>query len=374
MEVKTNLAELRTKRGLGVAELAKRIDVSRQTIYAIETGEYIPNTLVSLKLSLALDVPVEEIFELQAKVEPVEQIVEATLLGDAGLFKRGQPLRLCQVDKRLVAVAPEFGGWELPPADAVLMEEPRFARSLPVGQVRLLGEKWKSGARLLLAGCDPSVSLLGQEAARQGCELVVCYANSSQALGLLHEGVVHMAGSHLLNKASDKRDLGSLTKIFPRGAVAVYSYALWEEGMVVAAGNPKRITGIGDLARRGVRITNREPGAGCRRLLDNCLKKAGLTGGEVNGYEKITAGHLAAVRQVRDGAVDCCISTRGVARAMSLEFIPLAEKPYHLLLRRAHLQLAPVKSLLESMGRASFRREVEAATGYDMRASGERLI
>ncbi len=374
MEVKNNLAELRVKRGLGVAELARRIGVSRQTIYAIETGEYIPNTLVSLKLAGALDAPVEKIFELDTPAKPVEELVEATLLGEASLFQRGQPLRLCQVEKRVVAVAAEFGGWELPQADAVLVEVERARGHSPLGKVRPLSEKWKSGARILLAGCDPSVSFLGQAAVGQGCELVACYANSTQALELLREGVVHIAGSHLLDRSSGRAALAPLTRVFPRGSVAVFSYALWEEGMLVAPANPKRIRGVQDLARRGVRFTNREPGAGCRTLLDNCLKKAGLTGGKVNGYEKITAGHLAAARQVRDGAVDCCISTRGVARAMSLDFIPLAEKPYHLLVRRAHLELEPVKVLLAAMERASFRREVEAATGYDMRCAGERLL
>ena len=143
---------------------------------------------------------------------------------------------------------------------------------------------------------------------------------------------------------------------------------------MTAPGNPERIAGVSDLARKGVRFINREPGAGCRRLLDSCLQKAGISPEQIKGYDRISLGHMAASRLVRAGEVDCCISTRVVAQAMSLDFIPLAEKPYDLLIRRPHLKLAPVQKLLETLGRASFRREVEAGTGYSMPRAGERLV
>jgi len=44
-----------------------------------------------------------------------------------------------------------------------------------------------------------------------------------------------------------------------------------------------------------------------------------------------------------------------------------------LVLRRAHLDLPPVQALVETLGRAAFRREVEACIGYDMRTAGDRL-
>lgn len=371
MGVKTNLAEIRAKRGLGAALLAKLIGVSRQTVYSIEAGDYVPNTMVSLKLAQVLDTTVENLFELQPEEEQ-GQLIDAVLLGEPEAMRPGQLLRLCPVDESVVAVAPEIGGWGLPPADAVLVEQPRTGKALAVGKVRLLGEKWKTGSRILLAGCDPGVSILAQSLSAQDCELVVCYENSSRAIELLRDGLVHVAGSHLLDKATG--NLAALTKMFPRNAVAVFSYGTWEEGLVTAPGNPKRITGVADLAHKGVRFTNREEGAGCRRLLDSCIKMAGITPDQIKGYNRITKGQMAGARSVRAGEADCCISTRVVAQAMSLDFIPLAEKPYRLLVLRPHLELAPVKKLLETLSRASFRREVETNTGYDMRTAGERLV
>ncbi len=374
MEVKSKLSEMRSKRGLGAAQLARLIGVSRQTVYAIEAGNYVPNTVVSLKLAQLLETTVEEIFELQPEVGPAGQTMEVTLLGDVEAMKPGQLLRLCRVEGRVIAVPPEIGGWGLPTGDAVLVDRSRRAKRLPTGKVRLLGDKWKTESRILLAGCDPGVSILVQLLGARGCELVVCYENSSRALELLRDGLAHVAGSHLLDNTTDKAGVTPLTKMFPRNAVAMFSYATWQEGLFTAPGNPKRISGVADLARADVCFTNREQGAGCRRLLDSCLRKAGISAKRIKGYDRITVGHVAAARLVQAGEVDCCIGTRVVAQAMSLEFIPLAEKPYHLLVRRPYLKLAPVQILLETLGRESFRREVEGGTGYDMSRAGERIV
>jgi putative molybdopterin biosynthesis protein len=208
----------------------------------------------------------------------------------------------------------------------------------------------------------------------RGCELVVAYENSSRALEFLRDGMVHIAGTHLVSKADGKAGLLPTTKMFGPNSVAVISYAIWEEGLVTAPGNPKGISGITDLARKDVRFINRETGAGCRRLLDDLLRKHGISGKQIKGYERVTAGHLPAARLVRSGEVDCCISTQAVARALALDFIPLAQKPYHLVIRRTQLKHPSIQTLIDTLGHTSFRREVESCTGYCMRTSGDRLV
>jgi molybdate-binding protein len=342
-------------------------------VYAIEAGTYVPNTAVSLKLARELDTTVEEIFQIEPEAQAPDEVAEATILGDTALMVAGQPLRLCGVDSHVVAVASDSGGWGLPPADAVLLEPVRNGKHAAKAKVRILGDKWRKSTRILLAGCDPSVSILAQTLQTQGCELVVAYENSSRSLEFLRDGLVHIAGTHLVDKATGKTDLLPITKMFGPKSVAVISYAIWEEGLVTAQGNPKHISAIADLARKDVRFTNREAGAGCRRLLDDLLRKQGISGKQIKGYEQVTAGHLPAARLVRSGEVDCCISTQAVARALALDFIPLAQKPYHLVIRRTQLKHPPIQAMIDILGHASFRREVEACTGYSMRTAGDRL-
>lgn len=374
MDIQTNLATLRARRGLGAAELAAQVGVSRQTIYAIEAGTYIPNTSVSLRLANALETTVEDIFQLAPPDKAPDEVVQASIVGNEESMKPGHPVQLCVVNGKFVAVVAEPGTWGLPPADAVLLEVLHKGKQTPLGKIRLLGDRWKKPSRILLAGCDPSVSFLTQSMHAQGSELLVTYANSTRALDLLRDGLVHIAGSHLVNKATGKTDLLPITRGFKANSVAVICYAEWDEGLVTAPGNPKNIHGIADLARKDVRFTNREAGAGCRRLLDDLLKKNHISAGAVNGYDRTATGHLAAARMVLSGEADCCISTQAVALGLALNFIPLASKPYHFVLKREHLILAPIQTMLDIIRRTSFRREVEACTGYSMRTAADRIL
>jgi putative molybdopterin biosynthesis protein len=375
MEIVNNLAALRQKRAIGASQLAAEVGVSRQTIYAIEAGTYVPNTIVSLKLARALETSVEELFQIAPEPEArVIRTADVRILGDPSSLPKGQLLRIVKVNKQLVAVLPDEASWGLQPSDAAFVAPIFSTKGKANARVQLLGDGWENPSRILLAGCDPSASLLANALQRQGFELVVAFENSSSALRLLHEGLVHIAGAHLAEKADSKVDLKAITKMFPRSSAAVFSYAIWNEGLVVAPKNPKHIAGIPDLARKDVEITNREPGAGCRVLFDDLLKRQGIATSRVKGYNRITHGQLPAARLVKSGEVDCCISTQSAASSLGLAFIPLAEKPYLLVIRRADLNLAPVHALIEILGRAAYRREVEAFVGYDMRTAGNRLV
>lgn len=63
--MKNNLKVLRAIASISQGDLADKIQVSRQTINAIETGKYVPSTVLALKLSRFFEKPVEEIFQLE---------------------------------------------------------------------------------------------------------------------------------------------------------------------------------------------------------------------------------------------------------------------------------------------------------------------
>ena len=111
-----------------------------------------------------------------------------------------------------------------------------------------------------------------------GVEIVSAAASSRLALTWLSEGKVHIAGSHLEDAKTGEFNLPQIRKLFPDGDFRVVTFASWEEGLVVAAGNPKGIRKVEDLARKGVRFVNREPGSGSRALLDERLGQAGIAG------------------------------------------------------------------------------------------------
>jgi molybdate-binding protein/DNA-binding XRE family transcriptional regulator len=373
LEVQNNLSQLRRKRGISAAQLASAVGVSRQTIYAIEAETYVPNTVLGLKLAHTLDVRVEEIFSLRQEASHSSTIQTVEFLPEHELTHRGQPLRLCSVSGRPIAVPAEPGVWELPSADAVLAEEITDRRPVKA-KATIIDDDWQQDKRILIAGCDPAAALVARCLQRKGVELIVSYQNSSSAMELLKKGFVHIAGTHLPDRKTGASNLPDVVRIFGKSSVAVFSYAVWEEGIVVDHGNPKSILAISDLARRSVRMTNREKGAGCRHLLDSELQKLGIDAKSLKGYDHVVYGHLPAAREVKAKASDCCISTRAAAQTLGLDFVPLATKQYDLVILKSHLALPGIQTLIEMLGQSIFRRELEAATAYDMHIAGNRIL
>jgi len=334
-----------------------------------------PNTAVALRLARTLEVGVEDLFSLPSDAPaaplPTEQV---TLLPHPDTPRAGDPMQLCRVDRRTIASSPSPVPWYLPVADAVLLDAPAHAPKAAKRTVQLFHGEYGPANRILVAGCDPGVSVLARHVLRAGVELVVAQRNSSQALMLLKQGLVHVAGTHLRDEASGESNLPAIHRLFARNSVAVVSLAVWEEGLVLPPGNPKSIRSVADFARRDVRIVNRETGAGSRLLLDAHLDRLGLASRKVRGYDRLAGGHLPAAWQVRTGDADCCIATRAAARVFGLDFIPLVSARYDLAIRRQHLDYPPVAALLDTLNRTGFRRELEGLGGYDTSAAGRRQL
>jgi molybdate-binding protein/DNA-binding XRE family transcriptional regulator len=366
------LSEVRQARGYGAADLAAKAGITRQTIYAIEAGAYVPNTAVALRLARVLEVSVEELFRLDDE-SAVEVTQDVDLLPGGQKAEPGLPVQLCRVDKRTIGVYPSPVAWHLPPADAVVLDvggkaaEPRRAR------VQLFQGETELGHRLLMAGCDPAMAVLARHMRKAAVELVLAHRNSSQSLELLREGSIHVAGSHLRDEATGESNLPQVRKLFPRGAAAVITFAVWEEGIVVAKGNPKSIREIADFARKDVTMVNREQGSGSRMQLDASLKRLGIAPSKVAGYGEVAYGHLPAAWQVRTGQVDGCVATRAAARVFGLDFVPLVSERYDLVIRKPHLSLPAVQLMLDTLNRSAFRREMECLGGYDISAAGKQV-
>jgi molybdopterin molybdotransferase/putative molybdopterin biosynthesis protein len=373
VNIENLLSQIRQKRGYSAAALASKVGVSRQTIYAMEAGSYVPNTLVALRLARVLEVSVEELFRLEDASPPPSVTKEVDLLPGGQTVEPGTPVQICQVDRRTMGVSPSPVAWYLPPADAVVIDSAEKGPGQRRARVQIFQDAEQFGNRLLMAGCDPAMSVLARHLQKANIELVLAHRNSSQALELLRNGLAHIAGSHLRDEATGESNLPQVRKLFPRGTAMVFAFAVWEEGIVVAKGNPKAIRSIADFARKGVAFVNREPGSGSRSLLDFSLKRLGIASSKVRGYKQVAHGHLPAAWQVRMGHADCCVATRAAARVFGLDFIPLVSERYDLVIRKQHIALPAVQVLLDTLNRTAFRRELEGLGGYDTRGAGKQM-
>ena len=370
-KAKTELKRWREQRGVAAADLAHAAGISRQTVYAMEDGSYVPNTTVALRLARALEVRVEELFRLDDD-GPIEESAEvrAVLLGE-WRESDGRFAQVCRVGEKVIATPVPVRSPHLPLANGWIVER---SRSRAAGQrvaVQMTREDLKTcGRQLVIAGCDPALSLLAETLGASGVEAITVSCSSRQALAWLRDGLVHVAGSHLFDRKAGEHNLPVLRRLFPGSQLQAVTFAQWEQGLVVRAGNPKSLRGINDLARADVSITNRERGAGCRELLDSGLRETGISAKEIAGYDRIALGHLAAAASVAEGKADCCIASRSAAMVFGLGFVPLEEERFELCLASDSLPSPANRALMDVLNSRALRSRLRRWAGYETAETG----
>lgn len=142
------------------------------------------------------------------------------------------------------------------------------------------------------------------------------------------------------------------------------------QGMMVKAGNPKKLRSIRDLARPDIRFLNRQRGAGTRLLLDWLLRENGIAAQEIAGYGNAELTHSAVAAMIASGHADVGLGVEAAAKEFKLGFIPLLREDYFLATRRNLLQQPAMQSLLALLRSKEFRRTAAKLPGYDAAGSG----
>jgi molybdate-binding protein/DNA-binding XRE family transcriptional regulator len=375
--VENRLLDLRKKQGLSQAELAACVGLTRQAVYAIEANQYLPGTHIALRLARALKCRVEDLFSLPGD----EDMIEAEFIGVFPSVDQPVRVKLSQVGSRVLARPMAELGDVLNfvmPADGVVLEHPknRSGRNRQHVQVKLLRSPEAVKKGLLVAGCDPALFLAGEHVRKINALAGITNwtMGSANALRALQRGEVHMAGLHLVDVKSGQSNVPYLKRHVRGQEFVGVHFASWIQGLLVRQGNPKGIHGIEDVCQPGLRLVNREVGAGARFLLDSLLQKSGVTGQQIKGYEHEVPSHLEVARLIRDGLADVGIGVEAAARHCGLGFIPLREERYDLIMRVELLKSHPVVSqFLDAVVSRPFRREIEALGGYDLTEIGKIL-
>jgi len=194
---------------------------------------------------------------------------------------------------------------------------------------------------------------------------------SMAALRALQQGEVHVAGLHLFDPTTGESNLPFLRRALKGSNYKVVTFATWEEGFLVRAGNPKSIHAAADLADPLVILVNREEGAGARLLLDQRLRAAGIDSDQVKGYGTIVASHFEIARAIAGRQADVGVGIRSTAQLFGLDFVPLQAARYDLVVPKAYLKSHPtLANLFDTIVSRPFRNEIEALGGYDMRETG----
>lgn len=369
------LRSVRAKLGLSQGELAARAGVTRQAVSAIESNLYLPTTVVALRLASVLACHVEDLFSLV----PTEDIVEGTLIGHLPSTEtNSHPVRVkvSSVGKRTIVRPVTDLGEQLSfavPADGYITETDNKLTGSTV-RVTLSRDRDAIEQEISVAGCDPAIFLVGEHLRRHKDRTTVVgwTMGSMAALQALQRGEVHVAGLHLFDPVTGESNLPFLKRSLKESSHEVVTFATWEEGFLVRAGNPLSIRTTADLAEPMVTLVNREEGSGARLLLDQRLRASGIEPQQVRGYDRIVSSHIEVARAIAGRQAEVGIGIRSAAQQFNLDFVPLQTARYDLVVPKSYLKSHPTLThLFDTLASRPFRKEIESLGGYDTSETGK---
>jgi putative molybdopterin biosynthesis protein len=220
---------------------------------------------------------------------------------------------------------------------------------------------------------DISLDLIAQYLAGKRRRLTSANVGSLGGLMALQRGEAHLAGSHLLDPETGEYNLRYIRQYLPGMPLRVIALVGREQGLCVLPGNPKSIRSLEDLSRPEVVFINRQRGAGTRVLLDYHLGLLGIPAEAVGGYTQEEYTHLGVTAAVRSGRADCGLAIAAAAQALDLDFIPLFQERYDLIVPEEHFQSELLSPLWEVLADPAFRQAVSQMPGYDITPMGTQI-
>ncbi|MEM8858147.1 MAG: molybdopterin biosynthesis protein [Chloroflexota bacterium] len=239
-------------------------------------------------------------------------------------------------------------------------------------KVRLYTSKQAIDRTIFAIGShDMTLDLLAQFLSGHERRLTSANVGSLGGLVALRRGESHLAGSHLLDPQTGEYNLADIAKYLPDTPVKVVTLVGREQGLMVSKGNPKNLNTLSDIAQDDIAYVNRQRGAGTRVLLDYQLALAGIEAEKINGYNREEYTHLAVAAAIAGGRADCGLGITAAARALELDFIPLFQERYDLIIPVAYAESGLLAPLFELLNSQAFQTAVNQLPGYDVNLMGK---
>jgi putative molybdopterin biosynthesis protein len=255
-----------------------------------------------------------------------------------------------------------------------LAQIPRGVQGMEAGekvQVRLYRSKSEIEQTIFCIGShDLTLDLMSQFLAEHDRRVASANVGSQGGLIALRRGEAHLAGSHLLHPETGEYNISYIRQYMPNMPVKVVALVGRDQGLMVKRGNPKGIESLEDLTKPQVQFVNRQRGAGTRVLLDYHLHQITIPAERIAGYSQEEYTHLGVAAAIASGRADCGLGIAAAAQALDLEFIPLFQERYDLVIPMQFASdtlLAPLFGLLADR---QFREAVARLPGYDVSVMG----
>jgi len=327
------------------------------------------------------------------QTERVHSIQAAKVLGDARrlnilrLLMRG-PATLTQLGKELNAHPAKVRHHLklLEDAGFIKLESMKTVRGIVekyyeatskayLVNVSILPEPVGASSIVMMGSHDLAMEILAEDmhAAQSNHRLYCVPVGSLDGLIALRQGLCHIAGCHLPDSTGDGFNVSHVRHLFPGRSMALISVGYRQQGILTQKGNPKKVAEICDLARADITFINRQSGSGTRLWLDRCLSSAGVAQNQITGYDRIAKTHHQVGQAVSRGEVDAGIGLMAEAKKMDLNFSPLFEERFDLVLPVDELSNPSIVPVFDLLSSGVFRRSAALLGGYDPKSSGEMI-
>jgi excisionase family DNA binding protein len=230
------------------------------------------------------------------------------------------------------------------------------------------GERRREAPPPVIAGShDP---LLDWSVKESDCGLALLPGGSLDGLKRFGEGAALAAGLHLFDAETGEYNVPTVSGTFPALGAVLIEWAHRRQGLVVAAGNPKGIESLRDLKETGARVVARQPEAGSFLLLAHLLEQAEMALEDLTCIDGTARSETDLGLAILEGRADAGLAVEAAARTLKLDFVPLQEERYDLLMRRRDYFEPTMQSLLAFARTPAFAERAAQMGGYDLSGTG----
>lgn len=221
------------------------------------------------------------------------------------------------------------------------------------------------GSIVITGSDDPLLSFLAKQSGATATPV-----GSLTGLLILARHEADVAGIHLMDIETGEYNVPFVRHLMPEDSCLLINLAFRQNGLMIARGNPKQICGLRDLTRPDVHFINRQRGAGTRLLLFSKLCAAHIHPGSLPDWEQTVSTHEAVAAAIATGHADAGPGLEAVAAEWNLDFIPLGEERYDLVMLQEMYDSGRLQPLLDALHITPFRDKASALRGYDLKRCG----